>query len=56
MESPAVLLTGIGLLSLACQWLAWRLKDKRKAGLLNQRPQMEPQPTADQEEAAEAEN
>lgn len=26
MESPAVLLTGIGLLSLACQWLAWRLK------------------------------
>lgn len=26
MDSPAVLLTGIGLLSLACQWLAWRLR------------------------------
>ncbi|MDR9439280.1 MAG: sodium:proton antiporter, partial [Halomonas sp.] len=26
MESPAVLLTGIGLLSLGCQWLAWRLR------------------------------
>ena len=26
MESPAVLITGIGLLSLACQWLAWRLR------------------------------
>uniref|UniRef100_UPI002468E6C0 ATP-binding protein n=1 Tax=Halomonas sp. 25-S5 TaxID=2994065 RepID=UPI002468E6C0 len=35
---------------------SYRLKEKRKAGLLNQRPQMEPQPTADQEEAAEAES
>lgn len=26
MDSPAVLITGIGLLSLACQWLAWRLR------------------------------
>ncbi|TDO08724.1 cation:proton antiporter [Halomonas ventosae] len=26
MESPALLLTAIGLLSLACQWLAWRIK------------------------------
>lgn len=34
---------------------SYRLKEKRKAGLLNQRPQMEPQPTADQEEEAEAE-
>ncbi|MGM0704262.1 MAG: IS21-like element helper ATPase IstB [Pseudomonadota bacterium] len=35
---------------------SYRLKEKRKAGLLNQRPQMEPQPTAGQEEEAEAES
>ncbi|MBF7054106.1 ATP-binding protein [Halomonas sp. KAO] len=35
---------------------SYRLKEKRKAGLLNQHPQIEPQPTADQEETAEAES
>jgi hypothetical protein len=35
---------------------SYRLKEKRKAGLFNQRPPMELQPTADQEEAVEAES
>ncbi len=35
---------------------SYRLKEKRKAGLLNQRSQMEAPHTADQEETTEAES